>query len=146
MTNTAQITESAAIAAFVLAGNATFTLVSEQTGARFTYRVRAGKGDGAPLFVHLLTGPDNARDYTYLGCVWVGGSSPRYVHGKRSPVSTSAPGAKGFAWFARQVFGRGVLEGAAFHHEGRCCRCGRLLTVPESVVSGWGPECAKKAA
>jgi hypothetical protein len=27
-------------------------------------------------------------------------------------------------------------------HEGRCGRCGRKLTVPESIESGFGPECA----
>jgi hypothetical protein len=32
------------------------------------------------------------------------------------------------------------------HHEGRCGRCGRTLTVPESIESGIGPECAKKMA
>ncbi len=28
-------------------------------------------------------------------------------------------------------------------HEGRCGRCGRTLTVPESVTEGIGPECRK---
>ena len=28
-------------------------------------------------------------------------------------------------------------------HEGRCGRCNRALTVPESIASGIGPECAK---
>jgi hypothetical protein len=26
-------------------------------------------------------------------------------------------------------------------HEGRCGRCGRKLTVPESIHNGYGPEC-----
>jgi hypothetical protein len=29
------------------------------------------------------------------------------------------------------------------HHEGKCGRCGRLLTVPSSIESGIGPECSK---
>jgi hypothetical protein len=28
-----------------------------------------------------------------------------------------------------------------FWHEGRCGRCGRRLTVPDSIASGYGPEC-----
>lgn len=28
-------------------------------------------------------------------------------------------------------------------HEGKCGRCGRQLTVPESIESGFGPECVK---
>src|SRR5271157_2617898 len=29
-------------------------------------------------------------------------------------------------------------------HEGRCCRCGRELTVPASIHAGMGPDCAEK--
>src|SRR5882672_9405186 len=29
-------------------------------------------------------------------------------------------------------------------HSGSCGRCGRTLTVPESVLSGFGPECINK--
>jgi hypothetical protein len=35
----------------------------------------------------------------------------------------------------------GMLE---IWHEGRCGRCSRKLTVPESLKSGFGPECAGK--
>lgn len=30
--------------------------------------------------------------------------------------------------------------------EGRCCRCGRELTVPASIHAGMGPDCAEKYA
>lgn len=30
------------------------------------------------------------------------------------------------------------------YHCGRCGKCGKRLTVPESVLTGLGPECAKK--
>ena len=36
-------------------------------------------------------------------------------------------------------------HGYETHHEGKCCRCGRKLTVPSSIESGWGPECIKLA-
>jgi hypothetical protein len=35
-------------------------------------------------------------------------------------------------------------KGLKVHHEGRCCRCGRKLTVPESIETGLGPECASR--
>jgi hypothetical protein len=28
-------------------------------------------------------------------------------------------------------------------HEGRCGKCGRTLTVPDSIANGLGPECIK---
>jgi hypothetical protein len=35
-------------------------------------------------------------------------------------------------------------DGVVIWHEGRCGRCGRRLTVPESIESGYGPECIGK--
>ena len=29
------------------------------------------------------------------------------------------------------------------NHAGKCCRCGRKLTHPESIKTGIGPECSK---
>ena len=37
-----------------------------------------------------------------------------------------------------------IPEHLEIFHEGRCCACGRKLTTPESILSGIGPECAKK--
>lgn len=124
--------------AFALAGNAILTLQSRRTGQRFTYRVRAADGEGlATHFVQLLTGPDNTSDYQYLGYL----AGDRYVHGKKSRVSSRAPSVQAFAWWwARVDHGHPELE---VFHEGRCGKCGRLLTTPESVTRGIGPECAK---
>ena len=36
-----------------------------------------------------------------------------------------------------------VDKGFNLHHEGRCCRCGRVLSTPESCDRGIGPECWK---
>src|SRR6188474_3538463 len=42
-----RITDAISVRAFVLGGNATFTIVSVKTGTRFTFKVRAPKdGDG----------------------------------------------------------------------------------------------------
>ena len=57
---------------FILAGNALFTLVSQKTGARYTYKVRKSESKpGYPEchFVKLLTGPQNTADYTYIGMI-----------------------------------------------------------------------------
>ena len=58
-----RIESPADMRAFALAGNATFTLVSERTGQRFTFRVRVSD-DGRAHFVSVLTGPDNGGDYS----------------------------------------------------------------------------------
>lgn len=139
------------IARFVLAGNATFTLVSKATGQRFTYKVRAPKEQRGSVthFVSLLNGADNEGDYVYLGLLRQTGSDPtfpRFEHGAKSRVSADAPSARAVAWFWRQVERGEVPESVEVWHEGRCARCGRKLTVPESIESGFGPECVTKIA
>ena len=127
-------------ARFVFAGNATFTLVSKKTGARFTYKIRRGEPQGtrAPLtFASVLSGPDNQADYTYMGIVVAGRS---LVMTRASRVTADAPSFRALRWFLENLDSAQV----ECHHEGRCGRCGRALTVPSSIESGLGPECASK--
>ena len=128
-------------ARFVFAGNATFTLTSSRTGTSFTYRVREGKpmGSRAPkLFASVLTGPDNTSDYTYMGIVERAGERAQLVPTRASAVAQDAPSFRALDWFLKNVDSP-LVE---FRHEGRCGRCGRALTVPSSIDSGLGPECA----
>jgi hypothetical protein len=126
---------------FILAGRATFTIVSLKTSTRFTYRVKVCENDASLHFVQVLTGPDNTADYRYLGIIRRG----VFFHTKKSSIAPTAPCAVAFAWFWRNTVSRADIGGLAeIHHEGRCGRCGRLLTVPESIQSGFGPECATK--
>jgi hypothetical protein len=133
---------------FALAGNAYFTLVSKRTGARFTYRVSAHKADPTIWFVSVLTGPENSRDYTFLGTIfrqnW--GHPHRYIHGRKSSIGADAPSARAFAWAWERVAKGEVPAELEVLHEGRCGKCGRRLTVPESIASGVGPECAARLA
>jgi hypothetical protein len=131
------------ITAFVLAGRAVFTVRNPRTGNRFTYRVTAGKGEGAPHFVAVLTGPDNTADYTYLGCIFTDG---RFVVTKKSRISPKAPSSVAFRWVWERLHAGRSLGPVEVHHEGRCGRCGRPLTVPESIESGLGPICIEKMA
>ena len=67
----------------------------------------------------------------------------RYFHGKKSAISPEAPSARGFAWFFGQVTsGADLSDKAEVRHEGRCGKCARKLTTPESVDTGFGPECS----
>jgi Family of unknown function (DUF6011) len=127
-------------AQFALAGNAVFTLVSLKTGTRFTFKVRAAE-TGPMHFVSVLTGPDNTQDYRYLGFLRRG----IYFHGgAKAKIDRNALSALAFDYFWRWA-ARGQMPGNLHvFHEGRCGRCGRALTVPESIKSGFGPECIGK--
>ncbi len=133
---------------FVLAGNSLFTIRNSKNGSRFTYKVKVPK-DTDPekanfFFVKLLTGSDNNSNYSYIGYIKSGPPQPYFIYGNKSKISEAAPGVKAFDFVFNKIIGP-----QSFHpdlevwHEGKCCRCGRKLTVPESIESGIGPECSR---
>ena len=126
---------------FITAGNATFTLTSLATGTRFTYKVDQSD-DGKRFFVSVLTGPDNWTNYKYFGTINAINGAFYFGNPEKAKVSLDAPSARGFAWFWRHLnTEQNKLASVKVSHEGKCCRCGRKLTVPESIESGIGPEC-----
>jgi hypothetical protein len=126
------------IKAYTLAGNATLTLTSQRTGARYTFKVSRAKSDHADYwFVGLLTGPDNYADYQYMGIVQDG----RFNLTRKSKYTADAVPVKAFQYFWKHVANEAMPPHMEIRHEGKCGRCGRKLTVPESIDRGIGPEC-----
>jgi hypothetical protein len=120
---------------FILAGNATFTLWNTKKGTHLTYKIRVSKDDPDLFFVSILTGPDNWTNYTYLGVI----KDKIYWYGKKSKISKDSQSARTFEWFYNNL--NRLPLALQVLHEGKCGRCGRKLTVPESITSGFGPEC-----
>jgi len=131
---------------YILGGNAVVTLVSKRTGERFTYRVRERKGregeaGGGPrlYFVSVLTGPDNRRDYEFLGTIFPDGS---YRRSLKSQIGQDAPSAKAWDWTWHHL----DADRVEIWHEGSCSKCGRALTDPASIERGLGPVCAERVS
>lgn len=140
----ARLVEFNAVGNFLFAGKACVTLKSRKTGAHYTYKV-AHKKDGDVSFVSLLVGPSNETDYRYLGLLPDNDTTRlRGVGRGKSCAGPDAPSAKAFQYLLDFIWGKTKGEGLEVWHEGRCGRCGRKLTVPESIESGIGPECATK--
>ena len=138
------------VLAYIGGGKGKMTLVSKTTGARFTYRFTTPKypSGKTPIFVRLLVGQEDKQDkrgYRYLGCLWRSGKRFRYVHGRNSPIDRSSASAKAFDWVSRKLEDGKFPDKVEFWHEGVCGKCGRSLTVPESIANGLGPVCAKGA-
>ena len=132
---------------FVLGGNAYLTL--QGTDSRYTFRVAQGKpreGDSPdrsqPFFLSLLSGPDNTSDYVYVGIVDQSTGLVRLTRASRMREDSKPVAA--WNWVMSRVFAGRPHAPATVHHAGRCGRCGRLLTVPSSIESGFGPECSGK--
>jgi hypothetical protein len=134
----AELVDAAATVRFMLAGNAHVTFQSRRTGTRFTYRIQQGEAlpnRKPPHFVAILTGPDH---YEYLGCIW---GRRAYAHGQKSRVAIDAPSAVAFAWAWAKLSAGQMPPELEVWHEGRCGKCGRRLTTPESCATGLGPIC-----
>lgn len=129
---------------FALAGKAIFTVENQRTGGRHTFRVTAAKprtDTQATWFVSHLAGSDNETSYQYLGFIRAGAYQP-----STKKVTLDAPSQKAARWFFPRLLAQHALPNEVeVHHANRCGRCGRLLTTPESILRGLGPECAEKA-
>jgi hypothetical protein len=144
----ARLTAPAAILAFITGGNAIFTLVSKLTGARKTFRVEAALDKKNCFFVSLLVGPQNDADYRYLGFLFPAKSLGALGFAlKPNKTGWGLDACNAFAWLleACRTSSPKLDAQAEVWHEGRCCRCGRTLTTPESIAAGIGPVCAEKS-
>jgi len=124
---------------FITAGKAIFTVLNTETTNRYTFRVTKKENDNGSFvfFVSVLTGPCNESNYSYIGMLTQDGVF-RWTRG--SSVHTSALSFKAFAWVWANV--DAVMPAKIeIRHEGRCGRCGRKLTTPQSIDAGFGPEC-----
>jgi hypothetical protein len=128
---------------FIFGGNATFTLTSAKTGQHFTFKASRKKGDDqSPIFIKVLTGPDNSwnGDWLFLGFIPKDGTE--IIAGRKG--HPEAPSFQALSWTLRHLHQDNIPADVTIQHEGTCGRCNRKLTHPESVASGIGPECAKK--
>lgn len=124
---------------FILAGNARVTLKSTQTGKHFTYRVRKAKDDDV-FFVGVLKDGDNENGYAPLGIIT---KKREFKILRRCSFREYSPCWAAFDWMWTRLQANKISDAMEFWHEGRCGRCGRALTDPDSIESGFGPECIK---
>lgn len=128
---------------FVMAGKSIFTLKNTETKNRFTYRIRICDDNENLAFVSVLVGTDNWTNYKFFATLFKndhGVWNYRYSV-KSSKISDKAQSVRSFSWFWRHM--DNLPENVQVWHEGKCARCARKLTVPESIESGFGPECIK---
>lgn len=134
-----QFTNPADVMSFILAGNSRFTLVSDRTGSRYTYRLQQTDDNPNLFFLSLLTGQDNENDFTYIGIV----RNNQYQWTRKVRLQPDSAPILAFTFAWRHVTNGILPTGCQIWHEGRCGRCHRALTVPASIALGIGPDCAQ---
>lgn len=132
----------------ILAGNCTITFKNELNQKRFTYKIKKFKRNENLFFVHVLSGCNNEKDYSYLGRIIVKNLEQKQIEfdsSKGSKISTDALSFKGFKYLIEATtIHHKMNENMCIYHEGKCARCGRKLTDPDSIIRGIGPECWTK--
>jgi len=138
---------------FVLAGRSIFTIeIAEDYRAKhdlkphYTFRVDHKAPEGKwkeTWFVKYLTGSDNTRDYSYVGTLNAENGQVRTT--AKSNLNDNSIVFKLLTHTLALIWGNDVTpmtdKGFGLHHEGRCGKCGKLLTTPSSIAIGVGPEC-----
>lgn len=145
--------------AFMLGGKATFTLKSLKTDVHFTFKVYNStkvenfKKVSNPdfKFVHLMTGKDNTRSYTYMGFIkkykgsWVFVLDKGNVEKRRKPkVDNDTPGVIAFTYVWEKLLNGIQMPMLEFWSAGTCSGCGRLLTNEKSIELSMGPVCGNR--
>lgn len=116
----------------------TFTISSPDK--HFTFKVTAVPGQnnvGKTMFLSVMTGPDNESSYSYVGIL---GEDLTIRPTRKSKVSMDAQSVRALLWVWRNF--ETLPAGYEVRHSGKCARCGRKLTTPESIDMGVGPVCA----
>jgi len=120
---------------FILGGKSLFTFLNTKSDNRFTYKVKKHKIDDV-YFVSVLTSPDV---YQYIGMI----KNQEYTHTRKSKISKESQSVRVFDFVFSKLKTANLPEFIEIWHEGKCGKCGRTLTVPSSIKSGFGPECIK---
>lgn len=124
----------------LFAGRTTFT-VSNNKDAHYTYKVtkNISKQYGEKYFVNLLSGPDNESSYTYMGLLMLNSD---LIITRSSHFKDESLPVKVFNFAMRILEGvQKIPQGYDILPAGKCFKCGRKLTTPESIKSGYGPYC-----
>ncbi|MEI6586709.1 MAG: DUF6011 domain-containing protein [Sediminibacterium sp.] len=130
------LTEPSQALEFILGGNATTTLVGASN--RYTYKIKKAK-KGDIYFVSVLVGGNNETDYKYIGCI--SDSKGYFTTAKSGFVGMAQSLAFGFVYSRLK---QGIIDSRTqVWHEGKCGRCGRKLTTPQSIDIGFGAECIR---
>ena len=132
---------------FVLLGKVTLT-IELPSGNHYTFAInKAGQTAEADdrWFVSMLTGPNNERDFNYVGMLDPMNGTvylTRASKFKRDTLPYVLINRTLIRIFAGEL---DIVKqhGYNVHHSGKCGRCGRKLTTPESIECGIGPECRK---
>ena len=128
------------IQTYLFGGNGVVTLQSP-TGKHRTYMFRAPRNTNnfpeGTIFVYVLT---SSAIWFYVGML---NYPDKFKLTFNSKYSYSHEIVQGVLYIIKMMNGTIRRPRMALYHCGVCCRCGRRLTSPKSILRGYGAKCGK---
>lgn len=118
---------------FIFGGNSTFTALNTKSDNRFTFKVKKHKKDNI-YFVSVLAGVN----YQFIGSYQ---NSFRYS--LKSRISDKAQSISVFKYLIDKLNSKNLPDFIEIWHAGKCGKCGKELTTPDSISIGFGPVCKR---
>ena len=118
-----------------------FTVQNICTENHRSFRITKQPEDSAfapsAIIVGLLSGTDNKHSYNSFGFITDAAvySYKKYRGGQYEKLARL---------LAKILRSDHDINPYTVHHSGKCFKCSRLLTTPESILRGIGPVCAEK--
>lgn len=130
---------------FLLAGKCEFTMVSGKTGISFSYKLSKKESKLETTdYIYFLNIMENKQS-KYAGIIFFDAKDNKFVFrkGKKGQLDNSDVKIKSILYVLNNLFNENYGLNVKIYHIGRCGRCGKKLTTPESILTGLGPECSK---
>lgn len=116
---------------FLLGGNSWFSVKNITTGNHMSYKVVLSNKSQKPIYFVKAKNE-------FIGTLF---DKNKFVYSKKSDLSIDSPEVKGFAFVFYHLIKKTLPKNVEIWHNGKCGRCGKPLTDPESVARGIGKHC-----
>lgn len=133
------VVENKYIRDFLLAGKCTCSIENTKTRNKYLFEVNANKKNDKMFFIQSITGMGKI----YGGYILIKeDGSLSYNQGPKGQITDDDMRIQALMYVLKN-YDR-LPPYVVVQHLGRCARCRRKLTDPDSIRRGLGPECAKK--
>ncbi len=132
---------------FLLAGKCEVTIKSLQSGNHFTYNLKRKESTmEGTKYIYFVNVQKKGGDSVYAGIVFYDERNDVFCfnQGKKGQMGINNTEIKALIYVMNKLhYGHHHID-VEIYHCGKCGRCGKKLTTPESILTGLGPECARK--
>ena len=130
---------------FMLAGKAEFVLHSTKTNEDFKFLITRRESNSNKeeyvYFVNIVL----AREKIYAGHIRFDTNTEEFIftQGNKGQSSPKDRNVRTLMYVLNKLIRYESIDTLRVYHVGKCGRCSKRLTTPESILTGLGPTCSK---